>query len=74
MSHLELPVDHDAHPRAERLALLHGVGGQHDGLPAADHLQDAVPQEPARARVHPRRRLILKQVNSSVQSFSASAS
>ena len=38
VSHLELPVDHDAHPRAERLALLHGVGGQHDGLPAADHL------------------------------------
>ena len=40
---LEPPVDHDAHACAEGLALLHRVGGEHDGLAAADHLQDAVP-------------------------------
>lgn len=57
---LEPPVDHDAHAGAERLALLHGVGGEHNGLAAADHLEDAVPQEAARAGVHARRRLVLQ--------------
>ena len=50
---LELTIDHDAQPRAEGLALLHAVGGQHHRLPAPHHLQDGVPQEPPGPGVHP---------------------
>ena len=55
---LELPVDHDGEPGAERLALLHAVGGQHHGLPASHHLQHGVPQEPPGPGVHPGGRLV----------------
>jgi hypothetical protein len=72
---LKLAVDHDAHPRAEGLALFHRVGSEDDGLAATDHLKDAVPQKAARARVHPGRWLVLKEKEKSFQvpfSFSRS--
>ena len=49
----ELAVDHDAQPRAESLALLHAVGGEHHRLPTPHHLQHGVPEEPPRPGVHP---------------------
>ena len=59
---LESAVDHDTETRAEGLALLHGVGGEDDGLAAAEHLQDAVPEEAAGAGVHAGRGLVLKRI------------
>ena len=57
---LEAAVDHDAHPGAEGLALLHGVRRQDDGLAAPNHFQNAVPQKPPRPWVHARGGFILK--------------
>ena len=57
---LELAVDHDAETTRERLALLHAVGGQHDGHAKVACLLDHRPQVAARRRIHAGRRLVEK--------------
>ena len=49
----ERPVDHDAHPRAEGLALSHAVGGEENRLTRTGHTFDDRPQELAGHGVHP---------------------
>ena len=44
---------------AEGLALLHAVWGEHHALARPDHLEDAVPEEPPRPRVHAAGGLVL---------------
>ena len=58
---LEPSVDHDAQPGAESLTLLHAVGREDHGLPAPDHLQNAIPQETTRARIHAGGRFVLQE-------------
>ena len=45
---------HDAHPRAQRLALLHAVGGEDDRsfLTLGDDVGNDFPHESARDRIH----------------------
>lgn len=55
---LEAAVDHDGESRAERLALLHAVRGEHEGAAGAARGPHGAPHLPLGGRVHARRRLV----------------
>lgn len=56
----ERPGDHDGQPGTKSFTLLHRVGSEyHAPLVLVRQVEDAVPEEPPGARVHPAGRLVL---------------